>query len=751
MVQKNELQGFRDSDNETNTLKDYLNLVRANLIPIIIVTLVGLIVAILYAVNAQNIYKSTVYIKLEKPRSGGILDNPFSSGFSDFGSDRFIANEIEIMKSWSTRESVAETLIDSFRFVNSPDSFFLVLDRELFSERDKKIQLKSKESIIRMLEGIVSIEQKRGIDFVDISVESPSPYEAALIANSYAEQYYKRNLDLNREQLVSIRDFLSDQREEKLDQLVLAEERLKKYQEEGGIISLPEQASALISQLTDFESKMNAVKIDLTISERNLNDFKQELANKDPKLKDYLESQAAQPYLKSLQEQIAKEQTRKDNALASGSLSRSNNELVKEIDNKLEELRKKLNDEISKRTAGLLASSPEEIKSLTQKVFEEEVKYRSQLASYNELSRIVRDYEARFNQLPDRSIGLARLQREQTSFEKLYLLIEEKFQEAIINERSQPGDVFIVDKARIPTSPSRPNRPLIIIIGLILGLGMGFGYAFVKNYFDNTIKTPEDILKRNINVLAWIPQFQITDSNKEFEFIVAKKPDSIPSEAFRALRTRIQFSKIDRDSIKTILVTSSTPKEGKTIVSVNLAGSFAQSNKKTLVIDCDLRKPRIHSIFKDKRFPGFTDYFFGQAAYEEIVRKSDLNNLFYITAGTIPPNPSEILGSREMEQFLKKLKTEFEMIIIDSPPVIAVTDSEILSSLVDSTILVVSADQTEVELMEKASELLQHQHGSFLGVLLNNFTYKSGYGSYYKYYYYYSRPSNDKAKKKVDV
>lgn len=751
MVNKNEISRFRDTENETNTLKDYLNLIRSNIIPIIIVTLVGLIVAILYAINAQNIYKSTAYIKLEKPKAGGILQNPFSSGFSDFGNDRFIANEIEIMQSWSTREKVAETLIDSFRFVNAPDSFYLLLDRELFSEREGKVQLKSKESITKMLEQIVTIEQQRGIDFVEVTVESPRPYEAALIANSYAHEYYNRNLDLNRQQLVSIREFLGNQREEKLDQLVLAEERLKKYQEEGGIISLPEQASALISQLTDFESKMNAVKIDLTISERNLNEFKQELANKDPKLKDYLESQAAQPYLKSLQEQIAKEQTKKDNVLASGSLSRSNNELIKEIDNKLEELRRKLNEEITKRTAGLLASSPEEIKSLTQKVFEEEVKYRSLLASYNELSRIVRDYESRFNQLPDRSIGLARLQREQTSFEKLYLLIEEKYQEAIINERSQPGDVFIVDKARIPTGPSRPNRPMIIAVGLILGLGMGFGYAFVRNYFDNTIKTPDDIQKRNFNVLAWIPQFQISDSNKEFEFIVSKKPDSIPSEAFRALRTRIQFSKLDRDSIKTILVTSSTPKEGKTTVSVNLAGSFAQSNKKTLIIDCDLRKPRVHAVFNDKRFPGFTDYFFGQATYEEIVRKSSLNNLYYITAGTIPPNPSEILGSVEMQQFLKKLKNEFEMIILDSPPVIAVTDSEILSSLVDATILVVSADQTEVELMQKAGELLQHQHGSFLGVLLNNFTYKSGYGSYYKYYYYYSRPSNDKAKKKVGV
>ncbi|NOX19321.1 MAG: CpsD/CapB family tyrosine-protein kinase, partial [Chlorobi bacterium] len=166
------------------------------------------------------------------------------------------------------------------------------------------------------------------------------------------------------------------------------------------------------------------------------------------------------------------------------------------------------------------------------------------------------------------------------------------------------------------------------------------------------------------------------------------------------------------------------------------------------IIDCDLRKPRMHNVFNEQRFPGFTDYFFGQATFEEVLRKSELSHLYYITAGTIPPNPSEILGSTQMEKFLARLRNEFDLVILDSPPVIAVTDSEILSSLVDATILVVSAEKTEGELMEKAAELLAHQHGSFLGAVLNNFSYRSGYGSYYKYYYYYSKPTDGSKKKK---
>jgi capsular exopolysaccharide synthesis family protein len=269
-------------------------------------------------------------------------------------------------------------------------------------------------------------------------------------------------------------------------------------------------------------------------------------------------------------------------------------------------------------------------------------------------------------------------------------------------------------------------------------MGIGFGFAFVRDFLDNTVKTPEDIQKMNINVLGWIPKIEGITANKEFEFIIAKKSDSIYSEAFRALRTKIQFAKIDKKSINTIHVTSSTPSEGKTTVSVNIAGSFAQTNKKTLILDCDLRKPRMHKVFNSQRYPGFTDYFLGNIDFESIVNKSELPNLDFISAGTIPPNPSEILGSDQMLAFIEKLKDIYDLVVIDSPPIIAVTDSEILSRIADASILVASADETDIELMTKAVDLMRHENNSFIGVVLNKFSYRSGYGSYYKYYYYYA-------------
>ncbi len=273
---------------EGTNLKDYINLIRVNLIPFIFISLAGLAVAIIYALNARDIYKSTTVIKLYKP-TGNILEAPLLPEFQDFGSDRFIANEIEILKSYTLREKVAEALVDSFNTIKQEDSFFLILDRESNFNNNAQTQLKSVFAISKMLES-VKIDQKRGLDIVEISVESPSPFEAALIANCYANAYKYLNLNYNRQQLIAVKQFLDEQRVEKMDDLRESEDRLKEYQERGGIVALPNQAQALIQQLTDFESKQKAVKIELTISENNLSELKKELKKQDPTIDAYLET-----------------------------------------------------------------------------------------------------------------------------------------------------------------------------------------------------------------------------------------------------------------------------------------------------------------------------------------------------------------------------------------------------------------------------------------------------------------------------
>lgn len=742
----NQMNEFETSDYESYSLKDYIILIRNNLVPVIIIIAASIVVASLYALSSVDIYKAESTLKLTKT-GGSILQSPFLPDIQDYGSDRFISNEIEILKSYNLREKVAQALIDTIINYSDDSKFELLYEAEpAFGGQDDARKVKSIESITTMLND-ATIEQKRGLDIIIISAESPSAFEAALIANTYANQYRIFNLQLNRDQLTFVKNFLEEQKENKRKELQEAEDLLRSFQEKGGVIALDAQASELIRQLSQFEAQKSAAQIELMASEEILSKLKENLKEQDPKLADYLESLTSEVYLNALQKQISELQLQKDLALSGIETKIDVSAKVKEYDEKIKDLRKKLDEKIKVIKAGIYASSPEEVKDLTRKIVDEELTTKSLRITINGLAGIVNKYEQRFNTLPKTSIDLARFQRNRESTEKLFVLLEEKYQEALINEQSQPGNVLIIDNAREPKFPSKPNRFLIILIGTVLGFGLAFGYVFVKNYFDDTVKTPEDVQKNNVNVLAWIPEIEGLGLNGSSisEFVIAKIPDSIPSEAFRALRTRIHFSRPDISSLKTILVTSPAPREGKTTVALNLAGSFAQTNKKTLLVDCDLRKPRVHHLFGKGKTPGLIDYLFGNAKLNDIINNSEMGNLDFITSGTIPPNPAEILASQQLEDLLSEIKKRYDIIIIDSPPVVAVTDSEILARKVDGTLLVVSSELTETDMLKRAVELLKHDNASLIGTVLNNFSYKAGYASYYKYYYYYSPKKNTEA------
>ncbi|MGE5402251.1 MAG: GumC family protein [Ignavibacteriales bacterium] len=739
-INNNNGSGYRpDADvirfirNDSAGLREYLQLIRIHYIPVLLISLTLLAVSVLAALKMPDIYKSSTMLKLSKPK-GNILSAPLVSEMTN-STDPFMENEIEILKSLTIRKKVTKALLDSLNLYPE-GKFNLIFNHDSLIENRVLLPV---HSIVKKLGEVVSVEQKASLEIINISAESPSPWEAAMIANIYAKVYQDMNLTFNRLQMINVREFLEKQAREKRMRLIESEDVLRNYQVKGGIISLPNQSKALIDQLTDFESRRNAARIELVMVTRNLADFKQELARQEPRITDYLEKYAIEPYLQELQKGIAQYEIKKDYALSAGNES-ANSELIKSYNNKIAELKDKRDQKLQVFKAGMLAFSSEEVKKLLQQVLELEVKYHALTASYAELNSIVRNYESRFNALPRRTIDLARLEREKGELEKIYILIQEKYQEALINEQSTPGNVLIIDPASPPLKPYKPNRILIIVIGLVLGTGFGVGFVVVRNYFDNKVHTPEDIQKMNINIIGWVPHIDYLNrrnDSKEFEFIVAKKPNSVHSEAYRAIRTRIQFSRLAGNGIQTILLTSGSPHEGKTITSLNLAGSFAMTGRRTLLLDCDMRKPRLHKVFRQLKTPGLTDYIYRKVCYEKLFRKTEISNLLYVPSGTIPVNPAEILGSQEMMNLLNNLKRDFDTIIIDSPPILAVTDAEILASIADVSILIAAADSTEVEVLKKSVDLLKQNNDTFIGVLLNNFVYKNGYGSYYRNNNYY--------------
>lgn len=216
------------------------------------------------------------------------------------------------------------------------------------------------------------------------------------------------------------------------------------------------------------------------------------------------------------------------------------------------------------------------------------------------------------------------------------------------------------------------------------------------------------------------------------KLIAMKKPKSHAAEAFRTLRTNIQFSIINKE-VKTIVVTSSQPNEGKSTVVSNLAIAFAENNKKVLLVDCDLRKPTIHKNFALSNMEGLTSLVAEEKKFKECIKDSEVNNLHILCSGPIPPNPAEILGSEKLKALLKELSGMFDVILFDAPPILAVTDAQILSTLSDGVVFVASFGEVDKRAIVRAKELIDKVGGRVLGVVMNKVPSKAK--NYYKYYY----------------
>ena len=495
----------------------------------------------------------------------------------------------------------------------------------------------------------------------------------------------------------------------------------------------------------------NESGIELKSTENELSNLRKESERVDTKLYDYVSGQIMQPYITELQRQIADLEVKRDLEITNATDQKVKDKIINDTKVKLEKLNKSLTEKTEILRTGLISETPQEVRSIAENILLNNLKANSLRTKIKSVNEVLSKYELEFNKLPSQSVEYAKLERVRKSNEKLYLALEEKYQEATINERSRLGYASLLDPGVDSVGPVSPNKNLIILTGIIIGLALGIIFAFTRNYLDKSIKTPEQLETQGASVLSWIPSFKelVEEHSPETDFIVELKPSSSVSEAFKALRTRIQYSKIEEKPLKVILVTSTIPSEGKTIVSTNLAGSFAQAGNKTLLLDCDLRKPRVHNVMQSDRYPGLSDKLFKNVTMEEIIRPTKLTNMSYITSGTIPPNPSELLGSQQMIEFINEVRGLFDIVIIDSPPFVSVTDSEILFNITDGTILVSRANVTPIDAFIKTyRRLFKLNRRNLLGSVLNDFAFKSSYGYYYNYYYYYSKPDNFKSKKK---
>ena len=740
------------------SLQDYARILYRGKWIILFSFIIVLILTTFITFTTDPVYeaKATVLIQGSGAKERMIFDDLYFGNQSTM-----ITNQIEILKSRSLAKKVLETL-DLSDFRDSLKIFQPNEDGEIMSLRQ----------MTSWFQENLEISHRKDTDLIDIIFSAGSAFECLQIANVTAVEFRLLNASTNKLQITELREFLEEQIEKKGEELKRAEEDLREYQEREKVASLDDETTQLVERFAHAETMLQEAQIELNSAQERKQSLVNQIEERKISLQDDL-SEISTPYLISLQNQLAEavaEKSKYEIALRS-EISNPNKlsfeSQVKGYDDKINAIRDKLKEESQKIQSSSMVKDVFQLsQGLITNLLETETEIKSLIAKIGALQGVVSDYDYKLESLPDKILQLARLERKRKVQETTFILMKTKLEETKIQEAGQSKNVSILDEAIAPLFPVKPNKKLNLLLGALIGLGLGVAITFLKEYFDDSLKSPEEIEKLGFNLLAAIPKIEVDEVEKkaqkkweltdsgdarqiESRLITHFDPRSPVSEAYRTLRTNLQFSKIE-SSIKSILVTSSGPKEGKSTSIANLAITLAQMGSKVVLVDTDLRRPVIHSIFGHKKEEGLTNYMMDQIPIEKVIKGTIIDNLKIITSGVLPPNPSELLGSKKMEDLIAYLKENFDLILFDSPPVIAVTDAAVLSTKVDCVFLVVSSGQTNKDAIARATTLLENVKARVLGVVLNNVDYDNNYGSsYYQYYHYYYGAQSKRKKRKI--
>jgi len=736
------------------TLTDYLRILYRGRWVIFLSFIVVFISTIVFTFTTDPTYESSTTVLIES--TGAMERSLFDLSYLG-NQSTLIANQTEILKSRTLAEQVIKRLDlsdvrDSLRlFQPNEDGEFLPFRK-----------------MVSILQENMEIEHKRDTDILTITYSAGSAFEAAYIANAIASEFQLLNAESNKSEISELRKFIEDRLRIKEKELRASEDRLRDYQETEKVASLDEETTELVNRLSQVEALLEEAKIELQSNLELKKSLQQKLEERKQSLPSDL-SEISTPYLEALQKQLAQivsERTVYLTALqaeAQTSKKQFFEAAMQQYDDKIKAMKDKLKEEAVKITASSMVADPLKLsQDIVSSLLTLDGEVKASTAKINALQDVVSEYNARLEVLPKKVLELARLERRRKVDEQTYIMMTQKLEETKIQEAAQAKNVHIVDEAIEPLYPVSPKKKLNILLGALIGLGLGIGLTFLIEYFDNTVKSPEELERMGFNILSTIPRIEMDKVEKKVErkfkklgqlegrkiearLITHLDPKSPVSEAYRTLRTNLQFSKVDQ-KLDSVLITSAGPKEGKSTTAANLAIAMAQAGQKVVLVDADLRRPVIHSIFGVKKDLGLTNYLMEAISYEQLFKTTFLDNLFLITSGVLPPNPSELLASHKMEDTLARLRADFDLVVIDSPPVIAVTDAAVMSTKVSGTILIVSAEHTNRDAIARADSLLKSVNAKLLGALLNGVNVEGMYGSYYYYYYhhYYSKPTKKK-------
>ncbi len=564
----------------------------------------------------------------------------------------------------------------------------------------------------------LSIEPVRNSRLVDISFECPDPRLAARIADAHGRLYIEASLDRKFSASQDAVEWLKGRITAIQAKLEASERALQKYRQENNLVSVDfeERHNIIVQKLGDLNAALTRARTDSIEKENLYAEFGK--ARSDPRMLESIPAVVNNSLIQRLKSEKVDLET-KESELAQ-KFGPEHPKMIS-VRSELEELKKKINMEMYKIGESI------------------ELEYRMALAKEKSLLAALEEQKREALELNQKEIHYNVLKRETETERLMYENLLKRAKEASLTGGIRASNIAIVDPAYVPGTPVRPRRALNMFIAVVGGLALGLGLAALLEYLDNTIKNSEDVeLSVEVPFLGTVRHFKkSSDSKVDGELVTASHPKSAVSEAFRNIRTNVLFSTLGTRG-QTLLVTSASMLEGKTVFTCNLAVTLAQLQKKVLLVDADLRRPRIHKVFGIKDTPGLSDILTGQMPLDKCVRQTTGGNLSILPCGPIPPNPSELLSLKVMDEFIEEARQLYDIVLLDSPPVLFVTDPVIISKKVDGTIAIVRSGRTPRQALRRIISTLQEIEARVIGVVLNNVDVDTE-SYYYPYYYRYGK------------
>ncbi len=775
-------------------LRDYIEILERWKYVIVGLTLTVFVGAVLYTYLSKFIYEATAIVQVSSKAKSEMSLGSFDIS-SLGGSSRNLMKEIGILKSRVIAEDVlAQLKKKPVATLGGYDTL------EILMPDDEEIAFGSfahNEVILGRLEAAVAFDPDKASDVIFVSAYSADPKEAAIIANAFAEAYYQNNLNNSRKQLGSTREFLERTLQSKKTALDAVEDSLRRYIEIHG--SIDEESHSVVRTISSLEAQRDEVDIEIVTvkntiltHEKKLAEVKATLPKSEEeqidadskRIMDMVTSIEVQKTLEQIstleqQRDFVKEQNVgvKDQTLV--------NKRISEINDQIAALRKKINERMGTTDTKQKKNveNRDIAKDLNSKISDTRMRLQSLEVRRKALANSIDQNEARFQEIPEINLEYARLQRTKMTLEKVYVAVEEKYQSALITEQSEFGYVDVLQRAVPPTTHVSPNIPKNLGFGFFIGLVLGISSTFFINYFDDRIHKPQDVKKRGLSVLTVVPAMDKKTLNlamgvaavsgtvngergtirrpgapEEEEsaanipiidphLVTAINPYSRIADSYRRLRTSVQYWKKDTP-IKSILMVSAAPQEGKSVTAANLAVVFAQTKKKVLLVDVDLRRPTIHELFNIDLEPGVTEVLFGEVDLSAAIRQTFIENLDILPCGAVPLNPTELIGSTTMKNLKAELDKMYDIILYDSPPILLFTDAELLVAMVDAVVFVVKTDSTTFDSLEHAVDIIEGIRLNLAGVVVNQYQLNRMHRGYYHLHgeYYYQQKYTSKAK-----